>query len=103
MQHLQAHGQGCNRVIEQDSENTGETPEQRTRDGIISALIAYLLWGFLPLYFVLVKDVLSLEVLVHRVIWAVPFGAIIIYLRKQWAEVWRALLQPKMMLYLSII
>lgn len=81
---------------------TDETPEQQTRDGLISALIAYLLWGFLPLYFILVKEVGSFEVLVHRVIWAVPFGAAIIHLRRQWPEVKRALTHPKMLMYLSI-
>ena len=79
-----------------------ETPEQQTRDGLISALIAYLLWGFLPLYFILVKEIASFEVLVHRVIWAVPFGAVIIHLRRQWPEVKRALTHPKMLMYLSI-
>jgi len=83
-------------------EHETETPEQRTRDGLISALIAYLLWGVMPVYFVFVKDVPSLEILVHRVIWAVPFGGLIIHMRKQWAEVWRALTHPKMLLYLSI-
>ena len=79
-----------------------ESPEQQTRDGLISALIAYLLWGFLPLYFILVKEIASFEVLVHRVIWAVPFGAAIIHLRRQWPEVKRALTHPKMLMYLSI-
>ncbi len=87
---------------ESSEDLSGETPEQQARDGIISALIAYLMWGVLPLYFILVKDVSSLEVLVHRVIWAVPFGALIIYLRKQWPEVRRALTHPRMLLYLSI-
>ena len=71
------------------------------RDGLLSALIAYLLWGFMPLYFIVVKEVASLEVLAHRVIWAVPFGAAIIYYRKQWSEVWRGLTHRKMLLYLS--
>ena len=44
-------------------------------ESLISALIAYVLWGLLPLYILTVKDVSSYEVLVQRVIWAVPFGA----------------------------
>lgn len=90
------------RVTGTAAKSSGESPEQQARDGIISALIAYLSWGFLPLYFIAVKDVPSFEVLVHRIIWAVPFGALIIYLRSQWPEVWRALTHPKMLLYLSI-
>lgn len=85
-----------------DNDLSGETPEQQLRDGLLSALIAYLLWGVMPLYFILVKQVSPLEVLAHRVIWAVPFGAAIIHYRKQWAEVWRGLTHSRMMLYLGI-
>ena len=89
-------------MIEQESGQDEESAEEQARNGVLSALIAYLMWGFLPLYFILVKEVPSLEVLVHRVIWAVPFGAAIIYLRKQWQEVWRALTHRKMLFHLSI-
>ena len=79
-----------------------KTAEQDTRDGLLSALIAYVLWGLLPIYFVFVKSVGAYEILVHRVIWAVPFGALIIQLRRQWPEVSRALSHPTMRRYLSI-
>lgn len=79
-----------------------ETPEQQTRNGLISALIAYSSWGFLPLYFIVVKEVSSYEVLVHRIVWAVPFGAAIIHARRQWPEVRRALTHPKMLMLLTI-
>jgi chloramphenicol-sensitive protein RarD len=79
-----------------------ETPEQQTRNGLIAALVAYGFWGVLPVYFVAVKDVNTMEVLVHRIIWAVPFGAAIIHLRRQWGEVGRALTHRKMLTYLSI-
>lgn len=72
------------------------------RDGVIAGLIAYVLWGVLPVYFKLVGTVSSEEVLVHRVIWAVPFGALIIYFRHQWPEVRRALSHPRMLYWLTI-
>jgi len=34
------------------------------------------MWGFLPVYFKTVAAVDSTEVLAHRVIWALPFGAL---------------------------
>ncbi|MDH4316674.1 MAG: EamA family transporter RarD, partial [Gammaproteobacteria bacterium] len=77
----------------------GELPKnqaEETQDGIVSALIAYLIWGVLPVYFKLVATVPPLEVLTHRVIWAVPFGALIILARKQGGDVRRALTHPKM-------
>ena len=51
-------------------------PEARndTRDGFIAALICYLIWGLLPIYFVFVSAVAPTEVLLHRIVWAVPFG-----------------------------
>jgi chloramphenicol-sensitive protein RarD len=61
------------------------------RDGVLSGVIAYTIWGFLPIYFLLLQSVSSLEILTHRIIWAVPFGAIIIYFRRQWPEVRGAL------------
>lgn len=65
-------------------------PSKGTREGLIAASCAYLIWGVLPVYFKLVQDVATLEVLVHRVVWAVPFGALIIFWRRQWPEVKRA-------------
>lgn len=60
---------------------------QRLREGLISALLSYSLWGGLPIYFKLVDTVPAAEVLVHRIVWAVPFGLLIIVLRRQWREV----------------
>ncbi len=82
-----------------------ESPEKRARDGIVSAFIAYFLWGLFPLYFIVVKDVPAFEVLAHRIIWAVPFGALIIHLRQQWPEVIGALKHRRtfMILILSAI
>jgi len=88
-------------AMAQDPDNAGgESPQEQTRNGIIAALIAYISWGVLPLYFILVKDVGSLELLVHRIIWAIPFGALIIHVRRQWSEVRRALTHRQMLGYL---
>jgi chloramphenicol-sensitive protein RarD len=58
-------------------------------------LIAYTLWGFLPIYFKVVQSVPATEVLAHRVLWAVPFGLPIVLVRRQWPEVARALRSPR--------
>ena len=58
-----------------------------TRDGLIAALVAYVMWGVLPVFFKAVQEVSALEVLVQRVVWAVPFGAMIIIARHQWPQV----------------
>jgi len=66
-----------------------------SRDGLVAALIAYTLWGFLPIYFKIVESVPALEVLAHRVLWAVPFGLPIVLARRQWGEVRRALVHGR--------
>jgi chloramphenicol-sensitive protein RarD len=45
------------------------------------------MWGVFPVYFKLIESVAPLEILTHRIVWAVPFGALIIALRSQWSEV----------------
>jgi len=60
------------------------------------------MWGFLPVYFKVVGSVDPLEVLVHRVIWAIPFGAIVLIARRQWPEVRRALTHSGMLRWLSL-
>ncbi len=73
-----------------------------TRDGVAAGLLAYFLWGFLPVYFKIVGSVSPLEVMTHRVMWAIPFGAIIIAFRHQWHEVGRALTHRPMLGWLSV-
>lgn len=68
-----------------------ENPQDEARNGLIAALIAYLSWGVLPIYIKIIAQVPPLEVLSHRVVWAIPFGAAIIALRRQWPEVWRVI------------
>lgn len=71
-----------------------------SRSGVLAGLIAYTFWGVTPVYFKLVASVPPAEVLMHRVIWAIPFGALIIHLRKQWPEVRRALTHAQMLRWL---
>ncbi len=76
--------------------------DKTAREGVMAGLAAYLMWGFLPVYFKIVGDVDPTEVLAHRVIWAVPFGALIIMLRRQWPEVGHALTNRNMLGWLSV-
>ncbi|MGM8211488.1 EamA family transporter RarD [Virgibacillus sp. W0430] len=54
-----------------------------SKSGIIYALAAYILWGFLPIYWKLVNNVPADTVLAHRIIWSfVLMMAVILLLRK---------------------
>lgn len=77
-------------------------PATETRSGVGFGLLAYSMWGLFPVYFVWTASVAPLEVLGHRVIWAVPFGALIVSLRGQWREVSGALVDRSRLSWLAL-
>ena len=79
-----------------------ELDDEKLRNGLISALIAYSIWGFLPVYFKFVHAVPALEMLAHRIVWAVPFGAAIVLFRRQFPEVRRALAHRRTLFFLLL-
>ena len=76
--------------------------DAEVRSGVIFGLIAYTLWGIFPVYFKWVEAVAPAEVLVHRVVWAVPFGALMIFARRQWKEVRYAFVDRSMLAWLTL-
>lgn len=52
--------------------------------GLLYGLIAYFLWGILPIYWKLLQHVLPLEILFHRMLWSFLFIAFILTLRNHW-------------------
>ena len=70
--------------------------------GVAAGLVAYLTWGVLPVYFKLTEHVDILEVLAHRIVWAVPVGALILFARRQWPQVRRALGNLRSLAWLSL-
>ena len=50
--------------------------------GILYALLAYIIWGLLPLYIKSLHGVAPLEILLHRMVWSLAFlGAILLWRR----------------------
>lgn len=70
--------------------------------GLISGVICYTLWGFFPLYFILLREVPADEILMDRILFAVPFGAVIIWARSQWNEVWAGFGSPRVLMWLLL-
>ena len=79
-----------------------ELKNKNIKAGLVSGFIAYFWWGFLPLFFIYVDQVPSMEIFAHRVFWAVPFGAAILLLRKEFTEVKKAFLNTKILFYLTL-
>ena len=55
--------------------------------GFVLGLAAYALWGVLPLYFKAVADVASVDIVAHRILWSLPFLALLIFLGTGWPKV----------------
>ncbi len=68
-----------------------EAASQTDRTGLGAAVGAYVIWGFLPLYLILVSSVPPFEFVGWRIIWTLPLCLLIVAFRKQGGEVRRAL------------
>ena len=72
-----------------------QTAESHSRGGFVLGLAAYGLWGVLPIYFKAVADVAAGDIVTHRVLWSLPFLALLITIARGWASVRAAVSQPK--------
>ena len=57
---------------------------ENTSAGYGYAIAAYLFWGFAPVYFVWVGFAAPLEILSQRILWSVPFLAVLVLIGRQW-------------------
>ncbi len=80
---------------------TGDAAAER-RFGLICGVFAYAIWGLFPLYLRELNPADAIEIVAHRIAWSVPFGALILGLRRQWAETIAALRQPRVVALLAL-
>lgn len=81
--------------------NTEKTP----LIGVICGIIAYILWGVLPIYWKLAANVPSIEILAYRIIWSFVFMVfLVVCLRKSrsvFGEAVAVLRKPKTFLAIT--
>ncbi len=68
------------------------------KKGIIFAALASFLWGLLPLYLKLMKDVSSLEILLHRMLWSLIFVIMILAYKRHFSWLKAVITNPKILL-----
>jgi chloramphenicol-sensitive protein RarD len=81
---------------------TNQLEDNSSRNGALSALSAYILWGFAPIYFKLLTEIAAGEILMHRVIWSTVFLLLMIIAMKKWPQLLSVLKQPKLLLQLTL-
>ncbi|GAA4708438.1 EamA family transporter RarD [Brevibacillus fulvus] len=58
------------------------------KQGVIYAVVAYLSWGLLPLYWKLFEQISALEILSHRIVWSFVFVAIVLLVMRRFKQMW---------------
>lgn len=77
-------------------------PESDVRMGVASALGAYMIWGFLPIFFKFLDHVDPVLVVAIRVVFSLFFVAAILVIRRQTGEVMAALRDRKVLVTLTV-
>ncbi|WP_343587820.1 EamA family transporter RarD [Herbaspirillum sp.] len=65
---------------------------------MLYAISSFLLWGLFPLYFKMLKEIPSLDIVVHRLFWSFIFLTVVLVWRRQWAWLKQAAQQPRVLL-----
>ena len=78
------------------------TDNGTVKTGLMVAVAAYTLWGLFPIYLKLLTIVPPTETIAHRVLWSVPFAAILLTFRRQWSDVWQAIRDKRTLLFLGV-
>ena len=73
----------------------------RGRAGLFLGFGAYLLWGFLPLYFKLLAHVDAVEIVAHRILWSLLFLAALATIWRRWPAIRTAFADRKVLLTLG--
>ncbi len=70
--------------------------------GILYALAAFLLWGFLPVYFLLLQPAGAFEIVAWRIVFALVFCALLLTVTRSWPAVIAIVRQPRLLLTLGV-
>ena len=85
------------------SADTTAAAEVRERSvGVASAFGAYLIWGFLPLYFLLLVPTGPWELVAWRILLAFVFCIILLSVTRAWRSFGRILRQPRLLLLTAV-
>jgi chloramphenicol-sensitive protein RarD len=76
-------------------------PGRNSRPGLFYGLGAYIIWGFIPIYFHALAGVSPWIVLCHRIFWSAIFLAAVVSARGEWRLLRPVLASRRQLLFLS--
>lgn len=72
-----------------------------SRKGVLSAFASYVAWGVMPLYWKALAGVPAVQILSHRVVWALVFNVILLSVLRRWSWVRSVIKDGKLLLLLA--
>ncbi len=72
------------------------------RSGFLLGLAAYGLWGVLPIYFKLLAAIPAFDIVAHRILWSLPFLAVLLTIGRSWTKVHTAVSHGKTISILTV-
>lgn len=78
------------------------TPSALDRSGLALGLSAYVLWGFMPLYFPLLRPAGPVEIIAHRVVWSLVFCVVVLVATRTWGAFTAAVRNRKVLGTLAV-
>jgi chloramphenicol-sensitive protein RarD len=81
---------------------TPRDPADQTAAGGLYAFGAYVIWGFLPLYFILLAPTGPWEVVAWRIVFSLVFCAILIAITRSWKRFLAVIRQKRLLLWTAV-
>ena len=79
------------------------SPQQSAeRSGVVMAVVAYALWGILPLYFLLLQPSGAFEIVALRILFSLVFCSLIITVTRKWPVLIAILRQPRIVFTMGL-
>jgi chloramphenicol-sensitive protein RarD len=79
-----------------------QPPDRSEAVGIAAGASAYTLWGLLTLYWPLLRGAGVIEVLAHRVVWALAVLLVVLAVRRRWGWLRELAARPRALAVLSV-
>ena len=83
-------------------EQTATAPVSRLASGLVFSLASYVLWGFLPVYFLLLSPTGAFEIVAYRILFSLVFCALLLTITRGWRRLAALVRQPRILLTMAV-
>lgn len=73
-------------------------PSTESHQAFACAILAYVLWGLLPLFLKLIAHLPIMEVMTHRIVWSLPFAGLLLLATDRSGAMGQAIRNPRVLM-----